>query len=92
MVEEWVGQRGRTWSKAPVFDGKAPVSDQKAPVFDREVPLSERRHLLESAKIDVFGLASGGLAGAARGPRPATAALASAQGRPTPLGRPGWVM
>ena len=50
------------------------------------------RHLVESAKIGVLRVAQGGLAGAARGPRPTRAVLRSAQGPPTLPGRPEWAM
>ena len=47
---------------------------------------------MEGANIAVLRVAKGGLAGAARGPEPATPALRAAQGRAMPPGRLGWAM
>ena len=51
-----------------------------------------RRRLVESAKMTMSRVAEGVLAGAARGPKPARAALRDTQGRAMPPSRQWWVM
>jgi hypothetical protein len=79
--------------EVPVFDWEVPVFGREVPVFDGEVPSrSEDRLVVESAKIASLRVAQSGIAGAAQGRQPATAALRDAQGRATPPRGLGWVM
>ncbi len=92
--------------RANVFDSRVLVFEWRAPVFInatfnqlvddldiRRVAVDQLRLVeIKRGKIAVTRAAWVGLAGAARGPQPVTAAPRSAQGRPTPLEAPKWAM